>query len=321
MSRFYGFIVILIVAGIGACKKDVLHWSRVQKLDPGTTERLNHVTFITPDICIAAGGIHFERSDISRSVDGGYTWSMTSVPDAPKEMYGMGISYDGSICISGVDGDVLRSHDSGKTWRFSRIENWNVYVGGAFATPDTGIFVSTVLQRQCTITRIDSNFHILDEQTYLFGLNNIYIVNSTTAYIIGYGAVMKTTDRGQNWHFQDVKGDNFMSMDIHGEEIWMCGFNGGVYHTRDGGENWERYRNGNDISLQRYNMLGVVFSNSRDGWICCDDGKVLHSDDGGRHWAEYDRFTTDALRSITICPNNDLLVAGDKGGMYRILPR
>ena len=67
--------------------------------------------------------------------------------------------------------------------------------------------------------------------------------------------------------------------------------------------------------------LGIVFKDRMNGWISCDDGKILHSDDGGYHWAEYDQFTTNALRSITLCPDGDLLTVGDNGVIYRIRPR
>ena len=315
--RYY---IILLVIFMGSCKKDLLHWQKVQQLNSTTTCRLNNIQFLGNDICLVGGGVEFDQSEVVRSVDGGYTWTGNSYASAQKEMFGLGASANGHIYLSGVDGDVLYSVDSGKTWNFNRINNWLVYVGGSFPTPDTGIFVSTVLERQCTITRVDSKFNILDAQTFLFGLNNIYMVNATTGYVIGYGTVMKTTDRGSTWLVQDVANDNFMAMDIHGDEIWMCGYAGSVYHTTDGGAHWQRQRNGNDITLPRYDLLNIKFKDSRNGWAVCDDGKMLHSDDGGNHWEEYDRFTTTPLRGIAICPNEDLLVAGDNGLIFRITP-
>ncbi len=251
---------------------------------------------------------------------GGYTWSATSNTDAPKEMFGMGVSPNGNIYLCGVDGDVLHSKDNGTTWQFNRIYDWLHYDGGTFPTPDTGIFVSTVLQRQCTITRIDSSFNILDEKTFLFGLNNIYMTSQSTGYVIGYGTVMKTTDRGNTWNFQDVNGDNFNAMDIHGDEIWMCGYTGSIFHTTDGGNSWQRLRNGNDITLPRYYLMDIVFKDELNGWAVCDNGKMIHTDDGGNHWEEYNQFTTASLRSIALCPNGDLLAAGDNGAIYRITP-
>ena len=320
MRRSYIIYHIFIVVFFAGCKKDLLHLQKVQQLNSNTTTRLNHIRFINNNICIAAGGGEFLQSEIVRSTDGGYTWTAYSDSAAPKEMFGMGVSANGNIYLSGVDGDVLHSKDSGKTWQFGRINDWNVYFGGYFPTPDTGIFVSSVLQRQCTITRVDSNFNILDEKTFLFGLNNIYMTSPTTGYIIGYGTVMKTTNTGNTWNFQDVMNDNFTSMDIHGDEIWMCGYNGGIYHTTNGGNNWSRLRNGNDITLPRYYLMDILFTDEQNGWAVCDNGKVIRSDDGGQHWEEYEQFTTSALRSIALCPNGDLLVAGDNGVIYRITP-
>ena len=311
-------LIILIIFLTSSCKKDKLHWQKVQQLTSNTSSRLNNIKFLNNNICIAAGGRQWEQSVILRSIDGGYTWTASSNASAPKEMYGMSVSADGTIYLSGIDGDVLSSNDNGENWQFNRITNWLGYLGGGFPTPDLGIFVSTVLQRQCTITRVDGNFNILDEQTFLFGLNNIYMVNPGTGYVIGYGTVMKTNDQGKTWNFQDVKGDNYTAMDIHGDEIWMCGSNGGIYHTYDGGKKWNNFRNGNDISLPRYFLRSILFKDASNGWAVGDDGVVIYSKDGGVHWAEYDKFTTNNLRSIAICPNEDLLVAGDNGCLFRM---
>lgn len=298
----------------------MLHLQRVWQLNSNTTATLNNIKFVNDSICIAAGGYSFDSSAILRSADGGYTWTYTSNPDAPKEMYGMNIAPDGTIYLSGIDGDVLHSTDNGLTWKFNRIDDWLVYKGGYFTTPDTGIFVSSVLQRQCTITRVDAAFKIIDEQTYLLGLNGIQMASADTGYIFGYGTVMKTTNRGNSWAFQDVKGDNFTAMDIHGHEIWMCGSNGGVYHTYDGGDSWQTLRNGNNITLKRYMLRSIIFKDASNGWACGDNGVVIYSNDGGNHWAEYDHFSSSTLRSMAIGPNGDLLVAGDNGALYRITP-
>ena len=305
---------------MGSCKKDLLHWQKVQQLNSNTTSRLNHIQFLGSGICIIAGGVEFVQSEIVRSVDGGYNFTASSDTNAPKEMFGMGLSANGNIYLSGVDGDVLHSVDSGKTWKFSRID-YLVYMGGSFSSPDTGIFVSSVLQRQCTITRVDSNFNIIDEQTFLFGLNNVYVASPTTIYIIGYGVAMKTINNGKTWNFLDLKGDNFSAMSVRGDEIWICGSEGGIYHSYDAGNSWETFRNGNDFTLPRYNLRSIVFKDSQNGWAAGDNGIVLHSDDGGKHWEEYDHFTTANLRSIVLCPNGDLMTAGDGGALYRIVPQ
>ncbi len=319
-----GLHLLLILCGallLGSCKRDLLEFSEVRQLTSNTTVRLNNIRFLDDSICIIGGGSTFYQSVMLRSADGGYTWSADSSTEAPKEMYGMGMSPNGTLYLSGIDGCILRSSDKGRSWQFNRIFNWLVYRGGSFATPDTGIFISTVLQRQCTITRVDSNFKIIDEQTFLHGLNNMYMVDDHTGYVVGYGAVMKTTDRGNTWTYLPVDGDNFTAMDIHGNEIWMCGANGSIFHTTDAGKNWGRQRNGNDISVPRYMLRSILFTTPMHGWAVGDKGVVIYTRDGGNNWSEYKRFTTRTLRGIAAAPNGDLIVAGDEGTIYRITPQ
>jgi photosystem II stability/assembly factor-like uncharacterized protein len=316
LSLFCGTIVFLFAT----CKKDQLKFHSVQKMVSNTNCRLNHVRFISPTTVIAAGGIQFYQSEIVISHDGGYTWSSFSDPAAPKEMFGMAVTSFNKIVLCGVDGDVLTSADSGSTWKFNRIQDWSQYMSGTFITQDTGIFVSTVLQRQCSITRIDSSFKTIDAQTYTFGANNIYFRSKDTGYLIGYGTVMKTTDRGNTWNFLDVQDDNFMSLCFINDTIKMCGYNGSIYSSSDGGNSWTMLRNGNDFTIPHHGLLDIMFSDSLHGWIACDDGTLLYSNDGGNHWSEFETFTSEAIRSFALCPNNDILAVGDNGNIYRITP-
>lgn len=319
-KRLYMALILGTILFSGSCKKDLLHWQQVQRLTSNSTDRLNHIRFMNDSVCLIAGGEIYNRAAVLRSADGGYTWTANSYPQAGKAMFGMGVSPEGSVYLCGVDGTVLHSKDNGVSWQFGRINDWQHYVGASFISPDTGIFVSTVLQRQGTITQVDSNFNIIDAHTFLFGINDIYMTSPSTGYVIGYGTVLKTTDYRKTWNFLNVNGDNFTAMDIHGNEMWLCGYNGGVYHTADAGNSWTTYRDGNDFTKPRYHILDIVFNNYQKGWAVCDDGRMIYSDDGGRHWMEYDRFTTSALRSIAICPNGDLLAAGDDGAIFRLTP-
>jgi len=318
LKRSY-LIFIVAVLFIVSCKKDLLHWQKVQQLNSNTSATINHLRFLNDSVCIAAGGVAWAKSVILRSSDGGFSWSSTSDSLAPKELFGMGVSSNNTIYLCGLDGDVLHSNNQGQTWQFGRIGDWLEYYCGNFISPDTGIFISGIQQRQSSITRVDSNFNTIDKKTYLFGLNNFYNSGPIKCYAIGYGTVLFSGDQGNTWNYQDVEGDNFQTMDIHGEEIWMCGYNGSVYHTLDGGNNWNRVRNGNDLTIPHYPLLDIAFKDSQNGWAVCDNGKIIHTDDAGAHWEEYEQFTTGALRTLAICPNGDLLTAGDNGNIFRLV--
>lgn len=314
LSVLIGLLYMLLPA----CKKDQLKLSSVFVMDAHTTARLNKVRFLGSKVCLIAGGEKFHQAIVLKSTDGGFHWQADTIAQAGKAMYGLTIAPTGKIYMCGMDGAVVSTPDTGRTWGFGRLFDWGFYVSAAFPTADTGIFLSTSTSERGMLTVADTNMNIIRQQAFSFGLNNIYMLNHSTGYICGFGAVLKTIDGGNTWSFLNVKGDNFTCMDIHGDEIWMCGINGGVYHSNDAGANWETLRNGNDISLPAYRLNGVVFMDPVNGWAAGDDGILLHTDDGGHHWMEYERFTTSSFRALALYPDKYLLLAGDNGALYRV---
>ncbi len=60
MLRYlYCFLAAIIILFTFSCKKDLLHLQKVQKLTTNTTATINHIRFISDNICIAAGGKTF----------------------------------------------------------------------------------------------------------------------------------------------------------------------------------------------------------------------------------------------------------------------
>ncbi len=320
MQRLFILVLLFVVFLLGACKKDMLYFQSVQKINSYTdTDRLNKILFIDSSNGFIAGGERFADAVILATHDGGYTWQKMSFPVAGKGLYDMVVSPSGAICACGFDGKFLRSYDQGNTWLFTQMYYF-AFSGMAFTDAAHAIAVGGVSFNEGTLQYMDSSGKVTSSDSLGYELNKITMTSNSTGYICGYGAMQKTTDGGKTWAFQNVQGDNFMAMDIHGDEIWMCGYNGGIYYTSDGGNNWTRYRNGNDVILPRYRLLCILFTDDNSGWAAGEGGKVIHSTDGGRHWAEYKQFTTNAIRSIARRPNGDLLMAGDAGALYRLTP-
>lgn len=320
MRKLSCIVLVLTIALFGACKKDLLHLHSVQKLSGAADgDRLNKVLFINDSIGFIAGGQRFADAVILSTRDGGHTWQRQTFPAAGKGMYDITLSTNGVLYACGFDGKILRSYDTGRTWLFSQIEYF-AFTGIAATDPGHFIAVGGVSFSSGVREYADSNGNVTRRDSFAYQFNKIQMVSPTVGYICGYGIAQKTTDGGNTWSFLNVLNDNFTCMDIHGDELWMCGYNGGIYHTSNGGYNWERLRNGNDFTVPAYHLQSIAFRDSRHGWAAGEGGKLIYTDDGGHHWAEYDQFTGSNLFCVTITPAGDLLVTGDKGAIYRITP-
>ncbi|MBC7554558.1 MAG: hypothetical protein H7257_11320 [Taibaiella sp.] len=315
--RFKFSLLLLIAASVWGCKKDVLHLQRVVKVDSySDTDRLNKVFFMDSLNGFITGGHRFLHSFILTTRNGGNTWLPTAHPATQKGIYDINASPAGTLFNCGFDGKLLLSTDTGRSWRFFQ-NDYFPYTGIAFTDPTHAIMVGGVSFDEGRIMWTDTTGAMLRRQDFRYQLNKIQMAGRT-GYICGFGAVLYTSNGGENWTLQDVHGDNFTAMDIHGAEIWLCGNAGSVFHTTNGGSNWQRLRNGDDLTLPRYRLTDMKFRGSQNGWATTEDGLLLHSDDGGHHWMEYDRFTHAALRSLAFAPAGGLIAVGDNGEVYRI---
>ena len=66
---------------------------------------------------------------------------------------------------------------------------------------------------------------------------------------------------------------------VNENEGWTCGLRGSVFHTSDGGLNWEK-----QVIDTRESLLAVSFFDVKTGWIVGKGGLIFHTTDGGRTW-------------------------------------
>jgi photosystem II stability/assembly factor-like uncharacterized protein len=314
------FLLMSLLCLHAGCKKDLLHWDKVQQLESHTTHRLNRIFFVDNTTGFVIGGDRFNQADMLITRDGGKSWSYRTFPEAAKGLYGITQSPDGTVYVLGFDGKLLFSADTGNTWSFRQLD-YLPLKQLAFTRPGEGIVIGGISFDQGFRLGIDGEGQRQSRDSFGYELNDIRMLNAYTGYISGYGVVLKTSDGGQSWDFMRVEGDNFTALDGHDENrVWVCGYEGSIYKTADGGRTWDRLRNGNDLTRKKYRLLDILFLDEQRGYAVGEEGAVIYTEDGGRHWMEFDRFTEHTLRSIAVAPDGSLLVAGDNGTFYRLRP-
>jgi photosystem II stability/assembly factor-like uncharacterized protein len=99
------------------------------------------------------------------------------------------------------------------------------------------------------------------------------------------------------------------------QEGWAAGADGVVWHTVDGGRNWERQPTGTRAALR-----GICFFNPYTGWVVGREelpngggsaGLILATTDGGMHWSRVPGPSLPGLNCVRFFDQNTGLVAGD----------
>lgn len=264
------------------------------------------------------GGKWYTEAIVLATKDGGETWARSTFYDVGHLLNSATIAPNGSVYGIGFEGKLLYSHDTGKTWSFKQLERF-YYRDVSFRNANQAIAVGGISFGSGMRIGIDGEGNLQQRDSFKYQLNCVQMVTNELGYCCGFGIVLKTINGGNSWVIQSAKDDNFSAMDVHGDEIWMCGTGGSVFHTTNGGANWTRQRNGNDLSQKNYGLNDIKFTDKRNGWAVGENGVVLHSDDGGNHWMEYDKFTTNTLTSIFILGNNTIIVVGANGTIYKLV--
>lgn len=312
------YILLFLQVLISGCSKDKLDTANTIKIESGTTSRLNRIVRLGKDKLIAVGGQIFNSAEVLTSTDGGKSFSASTYPEAGKALYGITTDDNNNTYICGYDGKLLTSNDTGRSWSFHQVFHWFFYNGIAVTSNNNLILTSTNAQNYGTIIRLNSNKEIIDTTYFKFGMNDIAMPTPTTGYITGYGVILKTTDGGDTWQYLDIKNDNFMSIHCLNEnEAWVVGYGGSIWRTKDGGTNWERLRNGNNLFIKGHSFLNVLFKDSNTGWACGEKGLLVKTEDGGKSWTEYSGFTDVAIRDMVLTDTH-LITVGDNGSIYRI---
>ncbi len=305
-----------------SCKKDLLHFQSAKRIETHTTtDRLDCIYFISDSIGFITGGERFLTATILSTRDGGNSWNYQNFPEAGKRLSAITQAPSGVLYTIGFDGKMLISKDTGRTWSF--FQSWfHPYKDIYFPAANRGLIVGGISFNAGFKTVIDGDGFMQPYDSLSFELNDIEMANPKTGFIAGYGVILKTTDSAKTFQELNIHNENFTALFAKNEsEIWTCGYNGSVYHSADGGNKWEAFRNGNNITIPRYRLLDIAFRDSENGFACGEDGLLIYTDDGGRHWFQFEHFTDAALRNIWLMADGSLLVCGDAGTLYRLFPK
>lgn len=319
MPRLLLFLLFTLLL-CQSCKKDLLAYKNVQQLNSHTADRLNRILFVNDTFGFIVGGQRTAKATILTTKDGGYTWSYQDLPQDSTGIYGITQSPTGWLYTIGYNGRLGISKDTGKSWIFRTTYRWEM-IDIAYSADNYGTAVGGINFSGGYFQNLNPDGSLDRQYYYHYQLNRIKMVGNT-GYLGGYGIFQKTTDGGRTWQSLSISADDFWGIDLHdnGNTLWVCGYNGCIYHSTDGGANWHQLRDGNDATRAHYHLLDILFTDNLHGYACGENGILISTDDGGHHWAQYTHFTDNALRSLALCANGDLLAAGDNGTLFRLKP-
>jgi len=110
----------------------------------------------------------------------------------------------------------------------------------------------------------------------------------------------------------DVRQNLYASCFVDQKEGWIVGDLGRVFHTVDGGLNWEIQSTGT-----KRPFAGISCPDRTNLWIAGQGGQIAHSKDGGKTWAAQNSGSDRQLLNIAFINPEVGLALGDFGTLLR----
>lgn len=94
------------------------------------------------------------------------------------------------------------------------------------------------------------------------------------------GQVQRSLDSGKTWQIVPVAGGiPFHAINSIGDDVWVGGAAGALYHSADSGRSWTRIQ-----PVFTGDIARIAFSDAQNGAVSTADGEVWSTSDGGQSW-------------------------------------
>lgn len=223
-------------------------------------------------------------SRILKTSDGGEHWDTitTNVSGHFRDLYFVDILHGWAT----LNGDIFESKDGGLTWKFK------------------------------ASAAVDLVHMVFTDSLHGWALGNCPLGQGY------YAELLMTKDGGSSWDsvmLSSLTSNSISFSDtLHG---WICGINGVILTTTDGGSTWSRF-----VYNQYCDFNAVHFTDSNNGWVVGNnwvsyyqnyEGVALHTEDGGLSWTRIDAGIGVILTSVFFGDKDYGYAAGRDGSILR----
>ncbi len=234
--------------------------------------------------------------------NGGSTWQRQDT-GTDRHLFSISFIDENRGWAVGEWNTILRTEDGGKTWermteQEDKILNHVVFIDDmkGWAVGEAGIIINSV-DGGVTWTEVIPEYFRRDTIEELYenprpAVFCVYFSDMENGWICGMeGLIMRTSDGGKTWQVQQTDTDlAFYSIQVKGDRGWAVGDRGNYALSEDGGVTWRIMDN--SIKTKMW-FRDVSFSTPLNGFVVGMAGTVVHSTDGGETWEFYSGLSYD----------------------------
>jgi len=226
-------------------------------------------------------------------------------------------------------GSIMVTNNGGNSWTDLHLYNDNhpsdlFFINnniGWMACWDTRIYMTKDGGRTWGLMIEDTSGQTTTNMSILY---SVHFANESIGCAVGFSynmekgyspIVIKTIDGGINWEYQNVTQNGkvlfsvFYTDDTTG---WICGQQGYLIYTEDGGHNWIQ----KDLGTYS-DFSSLFFIDSMHGWIAGSGGIIYRTVDAGENWVICDNPSYAQLLSVHFADSSNGYACGAGGTILK----
>ncbi len=244
---------------------------------------------------------------------GGYTtnWKDTSLSSADT-LYDCVYPTTSTGYISGQKGKVYFTSNSGTNWITRSLpDTTKNAVGISFANDSVGFVIMNMADSNIAVYSTSNKGVSWSAKLSGSKLNDIFFQGTSIGWVCGdNGSIKKTTNGGTTWTSTTFGTDNYKSIYFHANS--GTGFISGT-----NGKIIKTTNSGTNWVSQTTgttkNINSVVFFDSLIGYAVGDSGIIIKTTNGGTSWVSQSSHTILNLRSVEKMNASKIIASGDRG--------
>ncbi|MGH1487682.1 MAG: YCF48-related protein [Cellvibrionaceae bacterium] len=231
----------------------------------------------------------------------------------------------GNATLLGVDGLLLDTNNSGKTWVSQRQNTLNnSYSKTLFKNNQNGWSINS--SAQINFTRDNGQTWQPATENAFNPLNLFsFSADGSNGWVADGDSLNVTNNAGQTWERKSInRNATITSVDFlsDGQRGWIAGDTGNIFASKDGGETWQAQNSNVSSNLQALTFIDGD-NGKEHGWVVGEQGVILATTDGGTNWQQQNtdtnvllasvNFSSDKLKGLVIGDVTTILYTDDGG--------
>lgn len=317
-DKFARVFVTLCIIMVYGCNKDTITLEMAENYTRSDIT-IEDMEFRRGDTIFACGGVRYAKGEILMTCDGGISWN--TVFECEEKLYDMSFYGDYYALAVGDSTRIQRSDNGGMDWT-TKVNTDYFWTNDLASLRKVGFLDgSNILAVGGHRSERGNSYYSWDcgmlwSNTHGYNaLEDMWVFDGDSTYACGYGIVQKITEGGRKVEILPFSGDIFTGIWFTSSSVgYLCGYDGGIYKTKDGGACWETVYMKNKVVHKRRRFTDILFSDIANGYAVGESGLMVITKDGGTSWNEVK--TKNKADYTGLQYHNGLLYVYSKNGVY-----